>query len=416
MQHRLMVLGSMDEFVELVKMAKGRGYRTIVCDGYPDGPAKRFADAAYDIDVRDTESIARVCESEGVDGIIASFSDLLAECLVNIANATGLPCYAKPESFRCLREKPLMKKMLADLGVSTPQSVCVHKDSIEEDIEPIGFPCVVKPVNGYGSRGVYLLPNAQEVEARFDEIASYSGFEYILAERFNDGHEFNMMNWILDGEVVCLSIADRETSVEVEYAIPHVSRCAYPSRLINEVYDEACAIVKKVAKYVGIVNGPLSMQFFYRPDEGVQVCEVAGRLFGYEHELVTLGCGLSIEELLLNYVYDKQALRNQLDGHTPFFPRCSAGHYFHGYEGVIADESAAKQAVIDPRIKDAHFYYEEGDCIKHGVGAKPYVLRCYAMTDNRSDLDGLTERLFNEVEILDSDGNDLLYSNQVMSY
>ena len=83
---------------------------------------------------------------------------------------------------------------------------------------------------------------------------------------------------------------------------------------------------------------------------------------------------------------------------------------------MIADESAAKQAVIDPRIKDAHFYYEEGDCIKHGVGAKPYVLRCYAMTDNRSDLDGLTERLFNEVEILDSDGNDLLYSNQVMSY
>ena len=42
--HRLVILGSMDEFVNLVELAKKRGIYTIVCDGYEDGPAKAHAD------------------------------------------------------------------------------------------------------------------------------------------------------------------------------------------------------------------------------------------------------------------------------------------------------------------------------------------------------------------------------------
>ena len=71
-----------------------------------------------------------------------------------------------------------------------------------------------------------------------------------------------MMTWLVDGEPQVLSIADREKSVEIPNAIPHVSRCAYPSRLIDAVYEDARAILTKVAKYVGMTSGPLSMQFF----------------------------------------------------------------------------------------------------------------------------------------------------------
>ena len=49
--HKLMILGSMDEFVDLVEMAKDKGITTLVCDGYEDGPAKAIADRSYTIDV-----------------------------------------------------------------------------------------------------------------------------------------------------------------------------------------------------------------------------------------------------------------------------------------------------------------------------------------------------------------------------
>ena len=88
--HRLVILGSMDEFVDLVECAKKRGIYTIVCDGYEDGPAKAHADKAYLEDVRHTDAIAEICRKEQADGIIASFSDLLAECMIDIADAAGL--------------------------------------------------------------------------------------------------------------------------------------------------------------------------------------------------------------------------------------------------------------------------------------------------------------------------------------
>lgn len=411
-----MVLGSMGEFVELVKKAKDRGYYTVVCDGYADGPAKRYADKALNVDVRNVEEITRLCKECRVDGIVTSFSDLLAECLVNIADMAGLPCYAQPDKFRYLREKPLMKEMLYSLGVNAPNSVCVHRESLESDIGKIGFPCVTKPVNGYGSRGIYVLDSASQVEAHFDEIVSYSSFDYILAEEYNQGHEFNMMNWIVNGEVVTLGLADREKSKEIAFAIPHVSRCAYPSRMIDLVYEEARGIVKKVADYVGIKNGPLSMQFFYSADEGIQVCEVAGRLFGYEHELVTLSSGLSIEDLLLDYAYDQDALRHRLDGHSPFSGKYSAGLYFHGFEGRVSSISSVEKLRNLDGVSSVLPYYREGEMIEHGVGAKPYVVRCYLTASSRDSLDILTERIYDEISVLDENGNNLLFSNQMTPY
>lgn len=412
-KHRLVVLGSMDEFVELVKVAQKRGIYVIVCDGYEDGPAKKVADKSYTIDVRNTDEIAEMCKAEQADGIIASFSDLLAECLVNIAAKAELPCYCTPDKFSVLREKTLMKQMFSELGIGTPRSVILRKETLDGDVSSIGLPCVVKPVNGYGSRGIYKFDDLKDIEEHFDEVASYSDFDYILAEEYNDGFEFNMMTWLVDGEPQVLSIADREKSVEVPNAIPHVSRCAYPSRLIDEVYEDARAILRKVAAYVGMTSGPLSMQFFYAPEKGIQVCECAGRLFGYEHELVTLASGLSIEELLVDYVYDEEALREKLDRHSPFFDTCSAGLYFHGYEGKVSEVHAP---VVGDSTHEILKYYLPGEQIKHGVGAKPYAVRYYITAPDRATLDSVTEQLYGQVKVFDGCGVNLLYQNQMTAY
>ncbi|MCA5960701.1 hypothetical protein LC724_10170 [Blautia sp. RD014234] len=133
-----------------------------------------------------------------------------------------------------------------------------------------------------------------------------------MVEEYNEGYEFNMMSWVLDGEIHVISIADREKTPVCTNDIPISTRNVYPSRLIHNVYDEAKDILQKVANYTGQTSGVLSMQFFWSPGEPVSVCEVAGRFFGYEHELVDYCCGLKVENLLLDYLYDDTSLRNTL--------------------------------------------------------------------------------------------------------
>ena len=155
-----------------------------------------------------------MCREEQADGIIASFSDLLAECLVKIAAKAGLKCYCTPEKIRYLREKPLMKEMFRQLQIPTPTSIRLNADFADSELEAVGLPCVIKPANGYGSRGIYVVNSADEIRAHFANTASFSSFDYILAETYNQGHEFNMMTWMVDGELQLLSIADRIEAFE----------------------------------------------------------------------------------------------------------------------------------------------------------------------------------------------------------
>ena len=263
----------------------------------------------------------------------------------------------------------------------------------------------------------YAWSSIEEIRKLFDRVAQYSTYpDDILVESYNDGLEFNMMNWMADGEVYTLSLADREKSVEIKGDIPHVSRVCYPSRVIDAVYEEARKIIKKVADYTGIQTGPLSMQFFYKAGQGIEVCECAGRLFGYEHELVTYGSGFDIEELLLDYVYEEGRMREKLKKHDAHFPKHSAGLYFHGYEGKICDLSEAEKAIAKIHPEESIIYYSEGEVISHGVGAKPYVARVYLQADTREEIDRQTERLFETFQVTGEDGRSLIYHNQLPNY
>lgn len=407
-QHRLVILGSMDEFVDLVELAKSRGYYTIVVDGYEDGPAKLHADKAYLEDVRHTDEIAKICKQEGADGIIASFSDLLAECLANIADAAGLHCYIKPEGEAYLREKPLMKKMFSDLGIDSPKFRKVHRETLVEDLEGVEFPCVIKPVNGYGSHGIFVADSVDDVREGFGQSVSRSSFDYVMAEEYNSGREFNVITWVADEKAHVVSIADREKETFREGDIPQVTRVVYVSDLSAKLKSEFEEIATKIAGYVGLNDGPLCIQAFYDEGRGISVCEAAGRIFGYEHELVTLGSGLLVEDLLLDSVYDPDRAKSRIAAHDSDFDTIAAGLYFHGYDGEVANVDKIDELGKLDGVVAYQAYYRPGDSITHGSGAKPYVARYYLTAPNHEEIDKISNKIMDEASVLDSEGKELL--------
>lgn len=414
---RLMILGSMDEFVPLVKRARERGYYTIVCDGYADGPAKKYADLSYHVDIRQVDEIVKICKTEKINGIIASFSDILFEHLVKIASKAGLKTYCTPERMPYLRSKKKMRRMFQELEIPCAKNHVLDKGFSEDEVADLTFPLVMKPVNGYGSRGIYVVNCMEELRERFTQTAHYSiGSSQIMVEEYNTGYEFNMMNWILDGEVVTLSIADREKTRSIDGNIPQLVRLVYPSRLMDQVYEEAREIIRKVASYVGIRTGPLSMQFFYRPVQGIQVCECAGRFFGYEHELLTYSSGFSIEDLLLDYVYDENAMQERLIGHSARLPRLTGGLYFHGREGLVGSTKAAKELMKRINPLEYLLYYEEGERISHDIGAKPYLIRLDLAADNYEEMDKKSREIISQMEILDEEGENLVCYSEIPQY
>ena len=432
MQHRLLILGSLGEFISLTKKSKERGYYTIVCDGYPDGPARAFADENYVIAVTNIQAIADLCKEKKVDGIITSFSDLLLECMVKIADRAGLPCYLKPDQLDWYRDKSATRALLSKLGLPSPkhtlypamnESVEVHSESKQTDdkqtdakFSDMHFPMVTKPLDKYGSRGIYVIHNEEELKKFAPKAAAFSDRKQILLEEYNDGFEFNMMTWVLEGKVHVISIADREKTAVDPNSIPISTRNIYPSRLYDRVADDATALLQSYIEKTGQMDGALSMQFFWKPEEGIQVCEIAARFFGYEHELTDTVFGFNMEELLLNSVYDRPALQRMLIRHDPQKPLChGAVIYFQGRELTIKDQSVPRALAEHPAVDKPWIFYKDGETVEEH-GPNPYVALYYVHEESRKKLDEVTEEFYRRMTIPSIDGQEVVYSNQIPAY
>ena len=157
------------------------------------------------------------------------------------------------------------------------------------------------------------------------------------------------------------------------------------------------------------------MQFFWKPDKGIQVCEIAGRFFGYEHELTDMVYGFSIEELLLNYLYEKDKIQTMFAQHDICSPsKYGAVLYFQGRQLQIADQNAYQLAQERCVVKPWIFYKEGENVIEYGPN--PYLALYYIEVDTRGQLEKETRKFFNEMSIRDSKGQEVAYRNKIPEY
>ena len=227
------------------------------------------------------------------------------ECMVKIAAKADLPCYLKPEQLPWYRDKSVCRQTLRELGLPTPGYVKIpvslsgEPDKIKQLVQNLSYPLISKPMDKYGSRGIYIIHDENELTEQIARSAEFTDLDEVLVEEYNDGFEFNMMTWVNDGKVNVISIADREKTQPEANMLPISTRNVYPSRFLSHVYEPAKDLLQSYIAHTGQMDGPLSMQFFWKPGKGIQVCEIAGRFFGYEHELTDMVYGFNIEELLL---------------------------------------------------------------------------------------------------------------------
>ena len=82
---------------------------------------------------------------------------------------------------------------------------------------------------------------------------------------------------------------------------------------------------------------------------------------------------------------------------------------------TIADQSAAVRLGQKKEVQKPWIFYEEGETvIEHGPN--PYLALYYVKTENRQEMDRLTQEFYRDMHILDSYGKEVAYQNQIPDY
>jgi cyanophycin synthetase len=100
-------------------------------------------------------------------------------------------------------DKRLTNQILEDLGLPVPRQRIV--DDAEEAVEAaerLGYPVVVKPLDGNHGRGVSInLTDAEQVRIAYDK--AYERSSYVIVETFQTGRDYRIL--VVNGKVVAVA-------------------------------------------------------------------------------------------------------------------------------------------------------------------------------------------------------------------
>ncbi len=411
MQHRLMIIGSLYENIALVQEAKKRGIYTIVCDGYKNGHSKNIADKSYDIDIRNTDAIAEICLKENVDGIVGSFSDIVFEKVTEIAAKAKLKWYVKPEKLKYYRDKKIAKDLLRTLGVSVPNNKIINVNFSDSDVSGMNFPLVVKPVNGWGSKGIYVVNNIGELKHYSMMTSNLSGSDRVLIEEYSKGNEYNITAFLTDGVVNVISCGHREKSPSKNHEIPKLKRIYYPINKDYDIIEAARITLQKFSDATEQKYGVLSMQcFFYN---GIlTVCEIAGRILAYENDIIGRHSGINIPSLLIDCVYNSQKYKDTIAHSKQYIPsEIYSRLYFFAYDNyIIKNMDNVFHLCEFDKLTDNIIFYNEGDVVDNN-SYRSYFATFSFVSKSINELDEITDYFSRNLMVYSENGENIIYSN-----
>jgi biotin carboxylase len=311
---RLLVLGAGPAQLGLLEAARGRDLHTTAADRDAQAIAFELADERAVISTDDEPALERLARAREVDGIVSPGADWTVGVAARIAERVGLPHPIDATTAAIVTSKARQRQRLAAAGVPQPRQYVTGE-------EPM-FPCVVKPADQQGQRGLSVVRDPGELPAAIEAASQVSRGGGYVVEELVEGAEVTVNAVSVDGEFVPLAVTDRLTAEPPAFGVALVH--LWPSA---GDAGAAAAAAGAAAAALGVVDGPTYTQIRLGPD-GPRVIELAARLGGgHDAELVQAATGISLNGLAIDFALglpvrlarDDQLQAGQVGGACVFF-------------------------------------------------------------------------------------------------
>ena len=315
----LLVIGGGIESIPGVKIAKKLGITVVVSDMNPAAPAFEFCDykiIASTYDYKETALLAKKFTEETceIDGVICLAADV-PYTVSWVANELNIPHCNSLATANLSSNKFEMKLKFKKDGIPIPNFWKINSfTQLLKIIDQNGFPIVIKPLDGRGARGVYLLNENHDIEFYYDESKKYTNLDYILVEQYLSGPQISTEALIVNGIGYPIGFCDRNYELLEDYS-PYIIENGgdMPTSLTNidKHNIEQTAIEAGLA--LGVKNGIVKGDMVLTKD-GPKVIEIATRLSGgyFSSNQIPLNTGVNIVEyaikLALNVVFSYNKL------------------------------------------------------------------------------------------------------------
>ncbi|EQF29193.1 carbamoyl-phosphate synthase L chain, ATP binding domain protein [Clostridioides difficile CD160] len=405
---RLMILGSIKYFENIVMSAKKEGIYTIVCDNRINTPAKKICDESIDVDVFDFNKIKNIAIDKKIDGVLTGFTDSLMEPYSYIANELNLPCVICCNQLESVTNKSVMKAYFKENNIPTTNYCVIESLKEIEKIQGLKFPLVVKPADGYGSRGVYFTADIDELIEKFKFSKETSQNGQVIIEEFYESDEIQGLAWVYNGESHVFYIGDRELVNIHEGRAGKPDRLLYPSKYCFQYEEEIKSIYQKITEVFNIKNGPLYVQMLVGVD-GIKVSEVMPRLpGGCDYLAISQITDLDIGRLFANFSVNNHIDFDKIKKYNMNLSKCVYALPIYIRPGTIKKINNIDKIENLDYVTQILLLVKEGDTIELYEDERQDCGRIYGIANNIFDANKKKKYIHEMIEILDENNENMI--------
>jgi biotin carboxylase len=226
--------------------------------------------------------------AEQINGVIAPGIDWPVAIAARIAARFGLAHPISPETATLAVSKQRQRERLEQARVPQPRW------RVAVDAGSLTVPCVVKPPDRQGQKGLTVVRDEGQLEAAVQIAIGASRGGAAVVEELVEGPEVTVNAFSSAGEFQPLTVTDRLTADAPAFGVALAH--AWPSE--HDVTD-AIEVARAAATAIGVENGPTYTQVILSR-EGPKVMELAARLGGgHDAELCHVALGVDLNGLAL---------------------------------------------------------------------------------------------------------------------
>lgn len=325
---KILILGASILQLPAIIKAKERGFYVGVADYNPKAVGIEYADEFFNASTIDIDAVTAAAKRFRPDGIMTLATDMPMRAVAAAAAALGLPGISLETAIKAT-DKGEMIKALKKHKVESPwYTIINHPDELGTIGEQLTFPCIMKPTDNAGSRGVILINNPEELPEAYRYSSAQSRSGAVIAEEYMRGDEVSVEIMVVEGTVTVLAVTDKRTT-----GAPHFVEMGHsqPSILKAEAVESIKDLAVRAVKAIGIDCGPAHVEIMLTAD-GPKMIELGARMGGdcITTHLVPLSTGIDMVAATIELLTGGQP------DIEPKFKKGSAIKFLNAPKGTIA--------------------------------------------------------------------------------
>jgi len=289
---KLLIIGASILQLPAIKKAKELGHYVAVADFNPNAVGIPYADEFYNASTIDIEAICKVAQEFKPDGIMTLATDMPMRSIAAATSQLGLPGISMDTAIKST-DKGEMIKAFKEHGVESPWYFIIEQESQLQEVMPqIEYPCILKPTDNAGSRGVILVNSESELLEAYQYSVSQSRGGWVILEEYMTGPEVSVEVMVVEGEPHVLQVTDKLTTGAPNFVeMGHNQPSMLPLEEVERIKDLACRAVRSV----GVNCGPSHVEIKLTPT-GPKMVELGARMGGdcITTHLVPLSTGIDM--------------------------------------------------------------------------------------------------------------------------